>query len=115
MSKPKWATILRWLLVAFFAVGGIGNIFASEAILADYQRWGYPGWFHYLTGVLELATAILLLTRYRLAGALLGCFVMAGTLATVLIHGDYCHPIPPLIVFAFSSLVAVILVRKLRE
>lgn len=114
MSKPNWATILLWLLAAFFAVGGLGNIFASEAILADYQRWGYPGWFHYLTGVLELVTAIFLMTHYRMAAALLGCAIMAGAIATVTIHGEYAHAVPPLLVLALSSLLALNLMRKMR-
>jgi hypothetical protein len=26
----------------------------------EYQRWGYPDWFHFMTGGLELVVALLL-------------------------------------------------------
>ncbi|WP_456821924.1 DoxX family protein [Bradyrhizobium sp. USDA 4502] len=88
-----------WLLAAFFVVGGFGNIFASADIKADYRSWGYPDWFHYLTGLLELTTASLLsVRRTRLWGAALGSAVMTAAGATVLFHGEYAHAIAPLAV-----------------
>lgn len=93
--------LLNGLLVAFFLFGGFGNVFASEGILADYAQWGYPAWFHYLTGALELSTAALLLfARTRLAGAMLGGAVMIAAAGTVVVHADYLHAIPPVLVLA---------------
>jgi hypothetical protein len=60
---------------------------------------GYPHWFHFVTGSLELATAVLLAkARTRLWGSALGCTVMLAALATVALHGEYGHGVPPLIV-----------------
>ena len=98
--------LLKGLVVAFYFVGGFGNVFASERIIADYAQWGYPAWFHYLTGALELSTAVLLLfARTRFAGALLGSALMIGAACTVVVHGDYLHAIAPVLVLALVYLV----------
>lgn len=103
MPSLPWKLILAWLLVAFFVVGGIGNIFASEAILTDYQRWGYPSWFHYITGMLELTAAALIAIRStRLAGAGLASGVMLAAAGTVLSHGELTHAIAPLVVLCLA-------------
>lgn len=96
--KPRH-TRLAWLLAGFFLIGGIGNIFASETILADYARWGYPAGFQYLTGTLELLCAGLLLARPRL-GAAVGGAVILGALGTVLWHAEWLHALPPALIFA---------------
>ncbi|WP_424140313.1 hypothetical protein [Roseomonas chloroacetimidivorans] len=46
MPRLPWRDILAWLLAAFFLVGSIGSAFVSAEIAADYERWGYPNWFH---------------------------------------------------------------------
>jgi hypothetical protein len=92
------------MLVAFFVFGGAGNIFASASILDDYQHWGYPSWFHYLTGMLELTTALLLLlSSTRQLGVGLGCALMVAAAGTVLLHGEYSHAVAPSMVFLFVA------------
>ncbi|AEM40585.1 DoxX family protein [Ketogulonicigenium vulgare] len=106
MRNIFWKSILAWLLAAFFFVGGIGNILASDAIQADYARWGYPFWFHYLTGTLELiAGALLISLRTRKLGSGLAAVVMCGAAATVLAHGEFTHAIAPLVVLSLSVFV----------
>src|SRR3984885_10750929 len=91
MSKISRHQVLALALAAFF-VGSLSNIFAPGSIYEEYLRWGYPPWFHFVTGSLELTTAVLLvLARTRLWGAALGCTVMLAALATVTLHGEYGH------------------------
>ncbi|SDO96099.1 DoxX-like family protein [Lutimaribacter pacificus] len=105
MKRFSLRNLFAWLLAAFFVIGGTMNIFATEQILADYDRWGYPGWFHYLTGTLEWASAILMIfPATRLAGSALAGCVMLGAAATVLSHGEYGHAVPPLVVLALVCL-----------
>ncbi|RWR31128.1 DoxX family protein [Sinirhodobacter populi] len=112
MRDLPWKSLLAWLLAAFFVVGGIGNIFASETVLADYARWGYPGWFHHVTGVLELTAAALIAWRpTRLWGAGLAGLVMVGAAGTVLSHGEFSHAIAPLVVLALALVVAFLAYR----
>jgi hypothetical protein len=100
-------------LAAFFVVGSLSNIFVPGSIYEEYLRWGYPHWFHFVTGSLELTTAILLArARTRLLGAALGFIVMSAALATVIIHGEYGHGVPPLVVATLSTVVGWISWRK---
>lgn len=101
-----WKALLAWLLAAFFLIGSIGNLLAPEQLLADYARWGYPRWFHYVTGSLELVAAILLASRsLRFPGAVLGAAIMLAASATVLFHGEHAHAMAPLVVLAFSAAI----------
>jgi uncharacterized membrane protein YphA (DoxX/SURF4 family) len=105
MNRLPWRHIYASLLAAFFLLGGYLNIFASSAVLEDYQRWGYPGWFHYVTGLLEWTAAVLIaIPLTRLVGSFLAAAVMAAAAGTVLLHGEFAHAIPPLIVLAMVCL-----------
>ena len=100
-------------LAAFFVAGSLGNIFAFGSIYEEYLRWGYPHWFHFVTGSLELTTAVLLAqARTRLWGSALGCAVMLAALATVTLHGEYGHGVAPLIAATQSIVVGWIAWRK---
>jgi hypothetical protein len=113
MSKISWHQVSALALAAFFVVGSLSNIFAPGSIYEEYLRWGYPHWFHFVTGSLELTTAVLLAQeRTRLWGSALGCTVMLAALATVALHGEYGHGMPPLIVATLSIVVGWIAWRK---
>jgi hypothetical protein len=123
MSKISWRQVSvhqvsvhqvsALALAAFFVVGSLSNIFAPGSIYEEYLRWGYPHWFHFVTGLLELTTAVLLAqARTRLWGSALGCTVMLAALATVTLHGEYGHGVPPLIAATLSMVVGWIAWRK---
>lgn len=108
MSKEafSWKLVLAYLLAAFFFVGAVGNIAALGTIAADYERWGYPNWFHYITGVLEAFAAVMLVRRAsRFFGAVLAACIMIGASSTVLWHAEMLHAVAPLIVLSISCLV----------
>jgi hypothetical protein len=106
LSEISWRQVLAWALAAFFVAGSLANIFAPRSIIEEYVRWGYPHWFHFVTGSLEFTTAVLLArARSRLWGAALGCTVMCAALGTVVVHGEYGHAALPLIVAALSIVV----------
>ena len=106
MSKITWRQVSALALAAFFVVGSLSNIFAPPSIYEEYLQWGYPHWFHFVTGSLELTTAVLLArAQTRLWGSALGCTVMLAAVATVTIHGEYAHGVAPLVVAALSILV----------
>ena len=113
MSKISWSQVLSLALAAFFVVGSLSNILAPESIYQEYLKWGYPHWFHFVTGSLELTAAILLFRApSRLLGSALGCTVMFAALATVIIHSEYGHAVPPLVVAIWSLVVGWISWRK---
>ncbi|MBC8752470.1 hypothetical protein OKW43_007408 [Paraburkholderia sp. WC7.3g] len=106
MSKISWRQVLPLVLAAFFVVGSLSNIVAPRSIFEEYLKWGYPHWFHFVTGSLELMSAVLLArARTRLWGSALGCAVMLAALATVTVHGEYGHGVAPLVVATLSLVV----------
>lgn len=106
MFKISWCQVLPLVLAAFFFLGSLSNIFAPESIYEEYLKWGYPRWFHFLTGSLELTAAILIFrARSRLLGLALGCTVMFAAIATVMIHGEYRHAVLPLVVAIWSLVI----------
>ena len=101
MKKLPWRDIYAWLLADFFVLGGGMNLLASPEILADYRRWGYPDWFHYVTGVMEWTAAVLIaIPATRLAGSVFAGTIMAAAAGTVALNGEFSHAIPPLTVLA---------------
>jgi len=106
LSKISWRQVLPFALAAFFVVGSLSNIVGPRSIIDEYLKWGYPHGFHFVTGSLELMTAVLLArARTRLWGSALGCTVMLAALATVTLHGEYGHGVAPLVVAALSIVV----------
>jgi DoxX-like protein len=106
MDKFSWMPVLAWALVVFFVLGSSINILAPASVAAEYKRWGYPDWFHFVTGALELtAAALLAFSVTRWLGATLGCGVMLAAAATVIVHGEYTHAILPIIILALSAIV----------
>jgi uncharacterized membrane protein YphA (DoxX/SURF4 family) len=113
--RAFFRSLIIWALVAFFIIGGVGNIFPPPAVQADYNRWGYPGWFHYITGILELTTAILIARETtRRIGAMLGGSVMASALVTLGINAELLHAAAPAAVLLLLSL-CLLLDAKARE
>ncbi|OOY28421.1 hypothetical protein BMI90_07025 [Thioclava sp. L04-15] len=107
MSRLNLKSSLTWLLVVFFVFGGLGNIFISNEQAASYIRWGYPGWFHYLTAALEISTAGLISTRkFRNLGFALGGSIMIAAAATTLFHREYIHAAPSITALLFTVIAA---------
>lgn len=74
------ATIVLMIVVglAFLAAGG-QKLAGSESLKKDFRRFGYPVWFMYLTGALEVMGAV---------GMFVGVFVpVLGALAGLLLLG----------------------------
>ncbi|GAB6969026.1 MULTISPECIES: DoxX family protein [Komagataeibacter] len=104
--------ILAYALVGFFIIGAIGNILAPKTITEEYARWGYPDWFHFVTGSLELTSAILMARQAsRTIGSLLAACIMASAIVTVIFHGEYTHAIAPAVVLG-CLVLSVYLHRK---
>jgi sterol desaturase/sphingolipid hydroxylase (fatty acid hydroxylase superfamily) len=97
MTTISWAQALAWGLAAFFVVGFVINTFAFGQVGPEYRRWGYPDWFHFVTGALELVAALLLpAMATRLIGVALGSAIMLAAIATVVWHREYRHAAAPL-------------------
>lgn len=106
MSDLSWPQILAWALAAFFILGFAINTFAVKKVGPDYHRWGYPDRFHFVSGGLELMTALLLpIAVTRPVGVILGGAIMLAAVATVVRHREYRRAGPPFIVFVLLAAI----------
>lgn len=113
MSKISWRQVSALALAVFYIAGSLSNIIAPPSIYREYLQWGYPHWFHFVTGSLELtAAALLVRERTRLWGSALGCVVMLAAFTTVILHGEYGHSVAPLAAATLSVLVGWIVWRN---
>jgi len=97
-----------WLLAAGFLGAGIMNVIGLATIKADFARWGYPGWWHILTGGIEIICAALMATQAsRIIGLALGAVIIAAAIVTVLRHRDFSH-LAPLGVFVVFLVLAAL-------
>jgi hypothetical protein len=106
MSAISWIQCLTGALSAFFALGFVINTFAVKKVGPEYRRWGYPDWFHFVSGALELLVALLLpATVTRPFGIVLGCAIMLAAMATVIYHREHPRAVPPFIVFILLAIL----------
>ena len=88
-------TLLVLVTVAFLATGAF-KIFGTSMEKELFAHWGYPLWFMYAVGTIEVLGALLLhvkkLSRY---GALSLIVIAVGAIGTHLTHGEgFIAPIP---------------------
>ncbi|HEY1941091.1 MAG TPA: DoxX family protein [Roseiarcus sp.] len=88
-----------WLLVAGFFGAGVFNAIGTPGTQSEFARWGYPRWWNFITGGLEIMSATLIaLPATRIVGLALGAVIIAAAVVTVLRHRDLSH-LAPLSVF----------------
>jgi uncharacterized membrane protein YphA (DoxX/SURF4 family) len=109
--KPNKTTnitlwVLQILLALAFLGAGIGKLTSQPAMVEVFAHVGVGQWLRYVTGGIEIVSAILLLVpRFVPAGALLLIATMAGAVFThlVLIGGS---PVPAVVLLVLSVVVA---------
>ena len=109
-TPRKAANIALWtlqVLVAMaFVAAGSGKLLGTADMIALFQAVGIGQWFRYVTGLLEVLGAVLLLVPGKAAlGAVLLASVMAGA---VVAHLTVLHTAAtvPLVLFALTGLIA---------
>jgi putative oxidoreductase len=109
-TPGKASNIALWTLQAFvaltFAAAGSGKLLGSADMIALFDAVGIGQWFRYVTGLLEVLGAVLLVVPGMTAfGAVLLACVMAGA---VVAHLTVLHTAAtvPLVLFALTALIA---------
>lgn len=93
-STPRWRSYAVYVVLAVltvvFLLNGTMKIANVEMQVTSFTHWGYPLWFMYVTGFIEIVCAVLLWPhRTRLFAAVgLGC-VMLGAIATHILHAEW--------------------------
>ena len=99
-EQSKAATVIGWILQAWMAVvflfaGGAKLAGAAQAVQM-YDAIGWGQWFRYVTGAIEVGSAILLLVPPLavLGALLLACTMVGAAVAHVtVLHGPPTGPI----------------------
>ncbi len=88
--------LVAGLLVLAFLAAGLSKLAGLQ--LEQFSSWGYPLWFLYGIGSLEIVAALLLLLpSTRLVGAGLVISTMVGAVGTHLIHEEWSAVAAPLV------------------
>lgn len=104
MNIALWS--LQVLLAAAFLAAGVAKLAGPEMMVKQFEAIGLGQWFRYLTGILEIAAAVLLLIpRGAGYGALLLIPIMLGAAgAHLLVFKD--NPAAPLVLLGLAAVVA---------
>ena len=110
--------VLQVLLGAAFLGAGGQKLAGAEQMVEDFDHFGYPRWFMYVTGTIEVTGALgVLLGLVRpvaapFAGLLLAA-TMTGALAThVRLKDSTQKMVPPTVLLTLST---VVLARRFAE
>jgi putative oxidoreductase len=103
MNIGLWA--LQVPAAAAFLIAGFAKLTGQPMMVENFEKVGVGQWFRYLTGAIEIASAILLvIPRLTAVGAaLLVCTMTGAVLAQVLALGG--SPVPALVLGCFAALI----------
>ena len=113
-TQPRGATglgarVLSVLLSLVFLGAGGAKLAGLKQLADNFARWGYPGWFLYVTGVIEVACAIgLWVPRVRNLAALGMVATMLGAALTHLMHGESSQSTPALVLAVLAGVLVVL-------
>ncbi len=109
-SQSKGANIALWIVQALLALAFVGaasgKLLGKPEMVALFEAVGVGQWFRYVTGLMELTGALLVVVpRTKFFGAALLSMVMVGA---VLTHLFILHnaPTAPTVLLALAGLVA---------
>jgi len=105
--KSIFAWILSVLLTLAFMGAAIPKLAGVQVWLAKFTNWGYPNWFPFAVGSLELLGGILLLIpRVSILGASLLGVIMIGAAYTHLANGEGPQVLRPILMMVLLGIVA---------
>lgn len=100
-------TVLAWLLAAICFGAGAFNLAGSRKVRETFAQYGYPSWWHVLTGILEMAGAVLtVMPSTRRLGATLLAAVMIAAFVTVVRHKDRAAIVPAAVLALVAGYIA---------
>lgn len=106
IPKNKAILIMSLLLtLTFLGFGGM-KFTSPEALVANFQKWGYPDGFHFIVGGLEVVGAVGLFIKSlaKYSAMLLG-ILMIGAFGTHVLNPPLVEGIPSLVlgILSFST------------
>ena len=100
--------ILNMILAAIYLGAGLSKLFGPGEMREIFFAWGYPDWFRFLIGGMEVVGAGCLLIPPAVPGAvaLLGA-IMLGAIGTHLRSDQAPYALIPLVLFALLTYVGI--------
>ncbi|MBI1930713.1 DoxX family protein [Candidatus Poribacteria bacterium] len=107
-NRKNLVTLSVSVLLALVFLGSGGSKLAGVRMhIENFARWGYPNWFMYVTGLVEVAgAALVLVPATRFYGAALLVCTMLGAIVTHLKAGELAMLPPPFVLLVLAGLVA---------
>jgi putative oxidoreductase len=88
-STSRVATIASILMAVLFVLAGGTKLASMQMHVDQFVHWGYPMWFMYVVGAIEVCGAVaLLIPAMRFYGAVLLTCSLAGASITLLRAGE---------------------------
>lgn len=86
----KTIKVVTYVLAMIFLLSGSAKLAGLEFELRAFERWGYPLWFMYLTGVLEVTGGVAILIP-RISALVSACLaaLMIGAVGTHLLNAEW--------------------------
>lgn len=96
---------LKVLVAGAFAAAGLAKLAGVQMMVDTFEAIGVGQWFRYLTGIIEVGSAVLLFIPNKQAygAALLVCTMIGAVLAHLFILGP--SAVPALILGVLSALI----------
>jgi uncharacterized membrane protein YphA (DoxX/SURF4 family) len=94
------------LLTLAFMIAALPKLVGAHVWIVKFIKWGYPRWFLFAVGSLELVgAALLLIPRLAKYGAIVLAVVMVGAGYTHLANGEGLQVLRPLIFLTVLGMV----------
>jgi putative oxidoreductase len=99
--------VLCVLLGIFFIAAGGAKLMGSESQVEHFAQWGYPFWFLYLTGMIEVGGGLcLFIPKTQWYGMVVLSITMVGAALTHLRAGEMGAVPVPLVLLGLLLLLA---------
>lgn len=97
---------LKVVLAAAFAAAGLAKLAGAQMMVETFDKIGVGQWFRYVTGIIEVGSAILLFVtgKQAIGAALLVCTMIGAVLAHLFVLGPSASP-----ALALGALSAIVL------
>ena len=111
IQRGRAAVIALWVvqiaLAGMFLLAGGSKLLGASAMVALFDAIGIGQWFRYLTGLIEVGSALaLLMPTFAVFGALTLVPTMIGAIATqvFIVRGS---PVPPAVLLLGAAIVVM--------
>ncbi len=104
--RNGFAWVLSALLILAFLIASVPKLLGAHVWIAKFANWGYPEWFVFFIGALELLGAVLLLApRVAIYGTGLLGIIMVGASYTHLANGEGLEVVRPLVYLVLLAMM----------